>query len=245
MARRVRRERRNLRFRLGQLSPRGAALAERGRRQRRRETARSGSLRLERQEQQLPGREFRAHAGRCLGLGEHNRGHNDNRLCRGVGGQRTWVDKNTSNTRLPPMRSALAPPVRRAGPGVGGVWTARTDARENWLSSTQWRVAAQPRQGVWSDGKDLLCKYKDGQDEACDRFSTLKPVLRHVTKNVVFCLDVEQVRSRVDVVAQCAFEHIRTRAGVVRWFQQPVRRKFVLWWLPSQQQSKLLVPQRR
>ena len=67
--------------------------------------------------------------------------------------------------------------LETGGPGVGAVWTARPDVLENWLSSTQWRTAAQLRLGVWSDEDDLRCNYKDRQDEVCDRPITRGPAV--------------------------------------------------------------------
>ena len=41
--------------------------------------------------------------------------------------------------------------------------------RENWLTSTLWRIATQLRLGRWSDDEDLLYRHTIMKDEACDR----------------------------------------------------------------------------
>ena len=48
-------------------------------------------------------------------------------------------------------------------------WMMRPDAREDWLSSVQWRIATHLRLGSWNGDDDLRCRRTNRDNETCDR----------------------------------------------------------------------------
>ena len=103
-------------------------------------------------------------------------GRHAHRLGKPDCGCRSVSDHRSTNARLPPMRSALAPPLRIAGRMTGAMETIDAmklreranprkkaqllDARSGRGScmdceARQWRVAAQLRLRIWNEEDDL------------------------------------------------------------------------------------------